>query len=193
MPMVHAFGRFDPAIKLPVVGIDNESCGALAADTLVARGYQAIAMLGGPAYASSTQDRVAGFMAGMARHAHTIVDVSYADAYSYDAGHRAMTMLLHRKHVDAVFCGDDLICMGAMDAARDQGLSIPNDIGFLGFNDMTMARWRAYDLTTIRQPVNDIILQSIETVVALSEGRWAGPSVQLLPCALIERGSLRLV
>ena len=66
-----------------------------------------------------------------------------ARAYAYDAGFDAMCDLLAEKKVEAVFCGDDLICMGAMDAARKRGFAIPQDIGFIGFNDMTMSGWKS--------------------------------------------------
>ncbi len=102
-----------------------------------------------------------------------------------------MIALMDRARVEAVFCGDDLICMGAMNAARFRALSIPGGIGFLGFNDMDMAGWDAYRLTTIRQPIRDIILSSVELVVANEEGRK--PEIRLFPCAIVERSTLRPV
>ena len=89
-----------------------------------------MALLGGPKTATSTQDRLRGFTNCLAQHSIEAADISFADNYSYLAGKTAMSSLLERTTVDAVFCGDDLICMGAMDAARSNGLSIPQDIGF---------------------------------------------------------------
>lgn len=190
VPIVHAFGRFDPASNAHVVGIDNVAAGRLAADTLSARGYRQIAVIGGPEYATSTQDRIAGFSARMRELELPIADISYAENYTYAAGRTAMMALMERSTVEALFCGDDLICMGAMDAARSRGLSIPGQIGFLGFNDMDMAGWEAYRLTTIRQPIRDIILGSVELVVALADEQ-RNPSIRLFPCTLVERSSLR--
>ena len=93
---------------------------------------------------------------------------------------------------EAVFCGDDLICMGAMDAARSTGLSIPAQIGFLGFNDMEIAGWQAYDLTTIRQPIADIIKRAVEVIIDMDVTN-APASTQLFKCVVVERGSLRPV
>jgi DNA-binding LacI/PurR family transcriptional regulator len=193
VPVVHAFGRFDPLANVHVVGIDNNLGGRLAADTLASRGYQAIAIIGGPEYATSTQDRIAGFSQRMRELQQPINDISYAENYTYAAGRLAMTTLLGRTQVDAVFCGDDLICMGAMDAARSRGLSIPGDIGFLGFNDMDMAGWDAYRLTTIRQPIRDIILGSVDLVVELADEPEREPEIRLFPCTLVERASLKPV
>jgi len=193
VPVVHAFGRFDPVASVHVVGIDNNLGGRMAADTLASRGYRRIAIIGGPEYATSTQDRVAGFSQRMRELKLAITDISYAENYTYAAGRSTMTALIQRTLVDAVFCGDDLICMGAMDAARSHDLSIPRDIGFLGFNDMDMAGWDAYRLTTIRQPIRDIILSSVELVVELADDEGRKPEVRLFPCTVIERSTLRPV
>jgi DNA-binding LacI/PurR family transcriptional regulator len=191
VPVVHAFGRFDPVANVHVVGIDNHLCGRMAADTLVDRGYQSIALLGGPDYASSTQDRVAGFSQRMFERKRQPAAIRYAESYTYEAGRKAMRDLLASSAVDAIFCGDDLICMGAMDAARATGRSIPNEIGFLGFNDMAMAEWDAYRLTTIRQPFGDIILASVDLAISLADGEPRPPEIRLFPCSIIERSTLR--
>ena len=191
MPVVHTFGKYQADSQTPVVGIDNRRCGDMAARTLIDRGYRTIALLGGPEAATSTQDRMAGFMYGLREHGITAADISFAETYSYGAGRQAMRALLERTRVEAVFCGDDLICMGAMDAARSVGLDIPADIGFLGFNDMDMARWDAYDLTTIHQPVGDIIASSVELIIAMVDNPQRGAETRLFPCSVVERGSLR--
>ena len=70
-----------------------------------------------------------------------IARTCHAASYSYTAGVDAMRKLRAAVKVEAVFCGDDLICMGAMDFARASGLTTPADIGFLGANDIDMAGW----------------------------------------------------
>ncbi|MHA1553599.1 MAG: LacI family DNA-binding transcriptional regulator, partial [Alphaproteobacteria bacterium] len=169
IPVIHTFGKYDSAESLHVVGIDNYRCGAIAADTMVARGYRSVAMLGGPSSASSTMDRVEGFRARAEAVDLTIATIEYADDYTYQAGRAAMRALLGRDDVEAVFCGDDVICMGAMDAARAAGRSIPDELGFLGFNDMPMASWSGYDLTTIRQPIQEMIVSAVELMAAIIE------------------------
>lgn len=193
VPVVHAFGRFVASARSHVVGIDNLACGRMAAEALVARGYTRIAVIGGPDYATSTQDRVAGFSQRLSELGLNAVDMSYASNYSYDAGGSAMTALMGRLMPEAVFCGDDLICMGAMDAARSRGLLIPQDIGFLGFNDIGMAGWDAYRLTTIHQPIGEIILASVALVTELAADPERPPTVTLFPCSIVERATLKPV
>ena len=191
IPVIHTFGKYDTPEEVHVVGVDNVHGGALAAETLAARGYRTVAVLGGPRSATSTQDRVAGFKAAASRLGLTIADIRYAKNYTYEGGRDAMEPLLHQKRFEAAFCGDDLICMGAIDACRRRGLSIPGDIGFLGFNDMNIAGWEGYNLTTIRQPIRDIILSSVELVVAIVNDPERSAEARLFPCSVVERGTLR--
>ncbi len=189
IPVIHAFGRHDTPAH--VVGIDNERCGEMAAQTLIDRGYEAIALLAGPKTATSAQDRATGFERRMNAAGRAIVATHYASRYAYSAGRDAMAELLQMARPDAVFCGDDLIAIGGMDTARAQGLAIPDDIGILGFNDMSMAGWSALDLTTIRQPIGDIILSAVDLVVSMIETPDQTAKIQLFPCSVVERGTLR--
>jgi len=191
MPVIHAFGKFDTMSDAHVVGIDNQRCGEMGAQALIDRGYSSIAVIGGPESATSTQDRLAGFKRRLKRCGVAAKDISFAEDYSYTAGRKAMQMLMERTTVEAIFCGDDLICMGAMDAARTAGLAIPHDIGFLGFNDIAMAGWTAYELTTIRQPIRDIILSSVELVIAVVDDPQRSAETRLFPCSIVERGTLK--
>lgn len=193
IPVIHTFGKFQANANVHVVGIDNEYCGAMAAQTFAERGYKTVALLGGPESATSTQDRSTGFVQTAKKLGLDVAKISYAENYTYQAGRDAMREVLDDRRVEAVFCGDDLICMGAMDAARAAGQSIPEDIGFLGFNDIGMASWDSYSLTTIRQPIRDIIMSSVELVVGMVENPGRSPEIRLFPCSVIDRGSLRPV
>ena len=189
--IVHAFGRAARRPPVHVVGIDNLAAGRLAAQTLLARGYRRLAFLGGPQTATSTQDRAAGFLNEISAAGVVAPRLSYARAYSYDAGREAIGALLDDHEPQVVFCGDDLICMGAMDGARAAGRAVPRDLGFLGFNDMAMARWAPYNLTTIRQPIDDIIRRSVDLMLDLVEGQASRPSATVFPCTITERTTLR--
>jgi DNA-binding LacI/PurR family transcriptional regulator len=191
LPVVHAFGRHSISPNVPVVGIDNEACGRIAAETLIRRGYRHVAFLGGPRAASSTQDRAAGFLRALAQHPEIRVSDSYASDYTFDAGRAEMQRLLQQTLADAYFCGDDLLAVGALSAIEEAGMAVPRDIGLIGLNDMEMSRWQLIGLTTIRQPVAQIIEAAIELVVMTIETPDRPPETRLFPCQLIERQTLR--
>lgn len=120
--------------------------------------------------ATSTEDRLAGFRDQAARHPGVTVTASFAEAYSFDAGRAEMQRLLAAGPLaEAWFCGDDVLSIGALSALADAGLKVPQDVGIIGFNDMEMARWANINLTTIRQPIAEIIAASIDLVVAAVE------------------------
>jgi len=191
MPVVHSFGRYATSPQVHVVGIDNAACGRMAADALIARGYGRVAFLGGPEKATSTQDRERGFRAALAAHPEVTLSVSYASAYSFDAGRVEMTKQLMTDRAEAYFCGDDVLSIGALSAITEAGLSVPGDVGLIGLNDMEMAAWQNIDLTTIHQPVSEIIGASIDLVVSTIESPERHPETRLFPCRVIERGTLR--
>ena len=191
LPVVHAFGRYAIAPDVHVVGIDNVACGRMAAEALVQRGYRRLAFLGGPRTATSTQDRVAGFLGALAPYPEIRVTTSYATDYSFDAGRAEMQRLLAETPAEAYFCGDDLLAVGALSAIQEAGLAVPGDIGLIGLNDMEMARWQLIGLTTIHQPVAQIIEAAIDLVVSIIEKPDRPPEVRLFPCRVIERRTLR--
>lgn len=191
MPVVHAFGRSCSMPQVTVVGIDNVACGRMAAQTLVARGYRHVAFLGGPESATSTQDRFTGFAAELARHSDIKFSHSFASAYSFDAGRTEMLRLLDGDHAEAYFCGDDVLSIGALSAVETRGLSVPRDIGIIGLNDMEMARWQNINLTTIHQPIKQIVSSSIALMVAMLDEPIQHPGGRVFPCWIVDRGTLR--
>ncbi len=191
VPVVHSFGRHTSEPEVHIVGIDNRSCGRMAAEALIARGYGHIGFMGGPESATSTQDRFAGFMEEAAKHPGIRVGHSFSAAYSYAAGREEMTRLLKGERAEAYFCGDDVLSIGALSAIRSAGLRVPEDIGIIGLNDMEMAGWENIDLTTIHQPIRQIIGSSIELIVAMLEDPDREPETRLCRCRIVERGTLR--
>lgn len=194
MPVVHSFGRQSSAPQVHVVGIDNVDCGRIAARELVERGYERVAFLGGPAEATSTQDRIQGFMGELQNHPNVSFSHSNATAYSFDAGRCEMLRLLDAPDVDvaeAYFCGDDVLSIGALSAIKDRGLSVPDDVGVIGLNDMEMAGWESINLTTIRQPIEQIVHSSIELIEIMLDDPDRYPEARLFPSSVTERSTLR--
>ena len=191
LPVVHTFGRYASSPDVHIVGIDNVESGRMAARELVERGYKKVAYMGGPLSATSTQDRFKGFEDEMSRHPEIERSHSYADAYTFDAGRAEMLRLLKENPSEAYFCADDVISIGALSAAKDMGLTVPDDIGIIGLNDMTMAGWEYVNLTTIHQPITQIISSSVELMVAMLDEPDRYPEARLFPCHVVERGTLR--
>jgi DNA-binding LacI/PurR family transcriptional regulator len=193
LPVVQVFGRPARSSGVAVVGTDNVRGGQLAAKILIDEHYRRIALLGGPREAPSTQDRLAGFREALTGSDTQLVIESYGLSFSYSEGKRLMTELLHqnRERFDAVFCGDDIMAIGALDACRDAGISVPRDLGILGFDDIPMASWSAYELSTIRQPVDEVIRTAIDLIVSMVNGERQRFKSRLFLGTPVLRGTLR--
>ncbi|MEM6712493.1 MAG: LacI family DNA-binding transcriptional regulator [Pseudomonadota bacterium] len=190
IPVVHSFGRHTTSPQVHVVGIDNVESGRIAAQELVACGYTDIAFLGGPETATSTQDRYAGFTNEVAKHTGVTMRYSFASAYSFDAGRDAMESLMDGPTAQAYFCGDDVLTIGALSALKSAGKRVPEDVGLIGLNDMEMARWQNIDISTIHQPIAQIVRSSIELVVSMLDDPERYPEARLFPVRVVRRGTL---
>ena len=193
IPLVHAFGKAAVKQRHPIVSADNVQGGLLAAQALLQHGYRRVAFLGGPEAASSTQDRLKGFRSGLTDKGLAPLHQVFAPSYSHDDGHALMMSLLKLRNFDAVFCGDDILAMGAIDACKGLGVSVPGDVGILGFNDISMASWTSYNLSTIRQPIAVIIIEAVQLVIALIKNPDDAIGKKLMPCEVILRGTLRII
>ena len=95
-------------------------------------------------------------------------------SYTYESGHAAALQLLEGDdRPTAVFCGNDVIALGALNACHRLGLRVPDDVSVVGFDDIGMAGWDVYRLTTVRQDLRRMAQIAVETVPRI--GRRAGP------------------
>ncbi|MEP3428632.1 MAG: LacI family DNA-binding transcriptional regulator [Roseibium sp.] len=192
IPVVNSFGRYSSTPNVHVVGIDNVECGRIAARELIKRGYKRLAFLGGPETATSTQDRYSGFSDELLAHPTIEVSYTFSGAYSFKAGRTEMQRLLETgSPAEAYFCADDVLSIGALSAVTDADLNVPEDIGIIGLNDMEIAGWENINLTTIRQPIQQIINSSVELIVSMLDDPGRYPEARLFPCTVVERGTLR--
>ena len=198
LPVTHCFaqaagsamGATMAAPDVPQSGIDDAAAGRLAAVTLHQHGYGNIGYLGGPEQTLPAQNRFAGFQAE-ALQFQPVVRAAFAQNWSFAAGRTCMQGMLQAGVCDAYFCADDVLAIGAMSALRDAGLRVPQDVGVIGLNDMEMAGWAGISLTTIAQPVAQIVASCLDQTEALIEHPGLHPEARVFASRLILRGTLR--
>ncbi|MBY5775296.1 substrate-binding domain-containing protein [Rhizobium leguminosarum] len=147
-----AVGR---ALKEPAcVNIDNEKAIATAVNHLVERGYSDIAHLDGPKSSPTFSARIRGYQAAMEEAGiSSKIRVAAGERFNIEAGRDAMESLMRDGSVPAaVVCASDEMAMGAIRYARSQGLTVPQDIAVVGFDDIPFAGVYEPPLTTIRTP-----------------------------------------
>jgi len=183
------FNRVLPGVGMPAVSCDNVAGGRTIADYFVAAGYKRMGFIAGNSNSSTNAERKRGFVNRLRRHG--IADITSAQAdYSYDAGYAAAHTLLRQKPgPQAVFCASDIIALGALDAARDLKLRVPSDVAVAGFDDIPMASWSPYQLTTIREPVDAMIDATLGLLTEPNAPASQIPLLQLFKGELVQRQS----
>jgi LacI family transcriptional regulator len=151
------------------VSSDNVDGGRRAANYFVKSGRRRIALIGGNPQASTIRDRELGFRQGLASAGITLPAHYYhvPETFSHSSGEGAAMRLLElASPPDAIFCVNDVLALGALDGARAFGARVPDDLWVIGYDDIEIASWRAYDLTTVRQPMEQMVIRAIDLLLA---------------------------
>lgn len=171
------------------VSCDSVAGARAIADHFQEIGVRRVAYVGGLERTVIARERRDAFITRIAEHGMTLTDALTAGEYSYLAGWRAGEGLCLSKKPEAVFFANDILAAGGMDALRDRrGLTIPTDIRVAGFDDIAMASWPHYRLTTVQQPVDSIVEEAVRRAIPASPPD-DGPQNLSIPARLMVRHS----
>jgi DNA-binding LacI/PurR family transcriptional regulator len=178
-------------VQASSVNCNNREAGEQVGTLLRQEGRTRLAYVGGEGNAVTFQDseREAGF-ARAAKAAGLAVPQRFAGAYSYEGGLAvAERLLATQRSFDGIFVANDIMAFGVIDGLRRAGIAIPRDVSVVGFDDLPEARWSAYDLTTVRQPIVTIVDRALSILDRhLSEEAAPAESV-IVRAELIRRGT----
>ena len=173
------------------IATDNVEGGRMVAAHFLERGHKDIGFVGGPITASTTIDRLAGFTAALADAQQELPESHIVHSeYSHRAGSEAFQRLIRvNSDITAVFCANDLLATGVIDAHREMATGGTRQLAVVGFDNVSLAEWSTYSLTTVRQDSSAMARWAIRRILR----RIQDPSVlaiqKLLPPAMIVRGS----
>jgi len=186
-----SIGRSEPGCDH--VRIDNEGAARAAARLFHARGLRRLGFAGSASGTPSINERESAFT-DEARRLGAEVRVARGDDTDYAGGQQAADALFAgARRPEAVFCVNDLIAFGLMDAARARfGLDIPRDLAVIGFDDIPEASWDAYRLTTFRQDPAAIADGAVAHLDRRLADPDAEPSTTRLDAVHVERATTRM-
>lgn len=179
--------------NVDVVGSDNHRGGALAARCLIATGARRLAYVNLPSGTYSGVSRGAGFSEAVALSGEPSISVEILQGRisGYDGGLEIASRLLDRPsnlRPDGVFCANDMMALGVLDAARSTyGLRVPGDLALIGFDDVPLASARAFELTTVRQDVERLAKEAVDRLVERMEDPTLPARSIVLPVELVPR------
>ena len=168
LPLV-VVGRPFQTENVSFIDIDNNVSAYNAVSHLIRLGCKRIGTIAGLPGSTVSIDRKDGYLKALAERGRSVDESLIVDSdFTEAGGYFAMQQILPAKP-DAIFAASDLMAIGAMRAVRDAGLKIPQDIAFIGFDDIPPATQHDPQLTTIRQPIIQFGFNSVEILIDLIE------------------------
>ncbi|MEV4017268.1 LacI family DNA-binding transcriptional regulator [Nonomuraea angiospora] len=179
LPIVLING-YRPEIDAHFISNDDTSALDMAVSHLASLGHRRIGLAVGQERFVPTISKTEGFRRAMAEYAGVIDsrDLVVNTLYTVEGGQSAAEQLLARD-CTAICCGSDIMAIGAIRGARQAGLRVPQDVSVVGFDDSPMTAYLDPPLTTIRQPVRDMGLAAVTSLLEEIRGLPA-PRTELL-------------
>lgn len=185
------FNRGQEGEAISSVTSANVKGGREVAQFLLSCGHQSIGHISGWAGSSTGRDRQAGFCEVLEQHGISpqIIDGMYDRETAAAA---AQTMMDSATPPDAIFVGNDHMAFAVLDTLRhEMGLSVPDDVAIVGYDDVPLAAWPAYNLTTMRQPVNRMVEATVEALVSRIDDQTLPAQLIEIDSPLIQRGTTK--
>lgn len=175
------------------VTADNHGGAADIARLLLSEGHRRIAAVFGSENASTSRDREAGFRQALASAGVELSDRRiFRGEFGYEDGERGLAAVMTGRHrPTAVFCVGDLVAIGAINQAHRMGLSVPRDVAIVGFDDIPMARWPCFQLTTARVDLNAMAVAAADLLVRRLAGDEGPIQTRAFPTELVMRATHR--
>jgi len=189
VPFVVVGDSRDPHVTC--VDVDNYGSSQRVVQYLARLGHRHIAIINGPPQRLASRDRRAGFRTMMRQLDLPLVEAfDQPGDFSEPSGYEAMKRLLGLSpRPTAVFATNDRMAAGAIRAAREAGVAVPQDLSIVGFDDIPVAAYLNPPLTTVHQPLYDLGAAAADLLFDLVKQRASRPARVVMPAMLVERGS----
>jgi DNA-binding LacI/PurR family transcriptional regulator len=190
IPIV-AFNTAVSGSHIASVNSDNGEAAGRIADLFIERGARRFSYISGPLDSPSNNERRMGFFNRLAQRGFTdVLCSSTGFDFTYEAGYAGACELFSRdERPDALFCANDLIALGAIDAMRCEfGIRCPGDVLVAGFDDIPPAGWKSYDLTSVMQDAGSMVDATLDIIENRNNGQIKDMS-RIVEARLVERST----
>lgn len=161
----------------------------LATTYLLGLGHQTVYHVSGPIESMSAAPRTGAWRRALLEQGAVVPDPIVGD-WSAESGYIAGKKLATERNITAVYCANDEMAFGVIRAFSEEGISVPNKVSVVGFDDISLSKYFLPALTTVRQDFRRIGHELVEVIVDQIQGQNRGAHIQrLIPCELKPRGS----
>lgn len=180
-------GSHHAANGRPSFVIDNYAGAFAIAEHLFSSKRRTVAFLAGPADNLEAQERLRGYLAAVERFGGSacVIDGDFTE----HSGRRAAEQLTQGELPEAIFCANDMMAIGCLDALQKVGISVPDQIAIAGFDDIPIASYVSPPLTTAAVPIAEIGRQALDCCVELINGSVAERQRSFQPQLVIRASS----
>jgi LacI family transcriptional regulator len=188
---VALIARHMPSLSVHTVAIDDRLGGALAAQHLLELGHTHVAVLSEPFKVSSSKERVRGFREALEK-AGLSLEADHVRESSADLGSakkEALVLLTEKNRATGIFCCNDMQAIGALQAAKELGLRVPEDVSIIGFDNTILASVTSPPLTTVAQPIEDLGRRAVDLLIDELKDEGKSPQKIVLKPELVIRDS----
>ncbi len=190
VPVVYLY-QYTYDIPAPCIVPDDRGGAEIGVRHLARLGRRRIAFVNGPLHFEATHARLAGYRAAL-EEANLMWDPALVRTGTWheDSGFALTDELMSLPHPpDAIFCASDSIAAGALDALRERGAGVPEDVAIVGFDNRAFAAHKRPPLTTVAMPLIEMGRLASNMLLDTIAGRPPDPGVTTVPCRLIQRQS----
>ena len=165
-------GRDFENIEVDAIYNDEVKGGFLATEYLIKKGHKRIALIDGFLYKSPAKGRLEGYKKALNKYRISLDEslISVGDINIEDGHERTKQMLEKDLNFTAIFVYNDMMAFGAMQAIKEKGLRIPEDIGLVGYDDIPFSSLISPALTTIRLKKQDLGVESVKLLLSRING-----------------------
>lgn len=176
--------------KVGRITVDNEEGGYMATSFLIEKGCKNIGFISSKKQAKPSAERFKGYRKALETNSIKFQEnITYFDSFKIETGYLGALSILEKGKVDGIFCGNDLIAIGALKALKEKKVRIPEDIKIIGFDNIATCDFLDPPLTTIKQPIYEIGENAVQILIDIIEDNDRNLNKVLSP-SLIERGSV---
>lgn len=185
-----AVDRSPDEITENLVSVDHHEGGRLMAEHLMGLGHRQIGIIGAPTHSRPITLRIEGIKEALAAQGLEPVSLSLGEEHSFDACFALAQEVLADKQPTALIGTTDIAAIGAIHAAHERGLRIPQDISVIGFDNLPQSAHIFPTLTTVHQPISLLGTLAAKTLLnRIDPDRFAKPDLSALKLDVVERNS----
>ncbi len=191
-PMV-LINRTIEGSDVPSVCCDNAGGSRMVADFLMDTGHKRLAFMNGVTTASTNETRRSAFAERVVERGGS-VPIEDVGSFTYEGGFRAAVRLLSQENrPDAIYCANDQMALGALNAVRNYlGIRVPDEVSIIGFDDIPAASWPSIRMTTIHVDSTELVRRAVHMMIRMIDSGRTDLQSETIPVHLVVRNTAQM-